>query len=254
MKIGVTEQGDAGLDFSWYEKILEGKVDGAVLITKQLSEKFIEKVMDLHEKGYRLIVHCDCTGWGKTVIEPNVPDYRTQLSMLSELIGRGFPKQNCVLRIDPIFPTESGLKRVAEVIAEAYYLELLPDLRVRISVLDEYPHVKERFKEAGFSPLYGGRFQATEQMLTDVVKALEQFDLKYETCAEKTLSQLATKDMFEPVGCISAKDIDIMGLQAEEAALNPQKRSGCLCLSCKTELLDYKHPCPHGCLYCYWKH
>lgn len=40
MKIGITERGDAGIDFSWFDKLMEpGRTgfDGAVLITKKLS-------------------------------------------------------------------------------------------------------------------------------------------------------------------------------------------------------------------------
>lgn len=44
-----------------------------------------------------------------------------------------------------------------------------------------------------------------------------------------------------------------MGLPVPDAGTNPQGRGGCLCLSCKTELLTCRAQCPHGCLYCYWK-
>lgn len=250
MRIGITECGDAGLDLTWYDKIKNNKVDGAVLITKQITPKFIEKIMDLYRTGHKIIVHCGCTGWGSTVVEPNVPKYKDQLAMLCELIKSGFPETNCVLRIDPIFPTPNGIKRVCEVIDEAYRLGLLPDLRVRISVLDEYKHVKERFKEAGFAPIYGDNFYAPKHMMDDVVTALSQYDLQFETCAEKFLNH---GNIFVHVGCISERDLRIMGLEQKNAYTNPQNRSGCLCLSCKTELLENKCQCPHRCLYCYWR-
>lgn len=44
-------------------------------------------------------------------------------------------------------------------------------------------------------------------------------------------------------------DLDI----SEDLSVNKQNRSGCLCLSCKTELLAEKHRCPHQCVYCYWQ-
>ena len=37
MKIGFTEQGDAGIDLSWTCKLENDEVDGAVLITKNIT-------------------------------------------------------------------------------------------------------------------------------------------------------------------------------------------------------------------------
>lgn len=35
----------------------------------------------------------------------------------------------------------------------------------------------------------------------------------------------------------------------ENTKVNMQNPNGCLCLFCKTELLN----CKHQCIYCYWK-
>lgn len=40
MKIGVTERGDPSIDFTWTKKL--DKMDGAILITKNLTDKVIE--------------------------------------------------------------------------------------------------------------------------------------------------------------------------------------------------------------------
>lgn len=48
-----------------------------------------------------IVVHCTCTGWGHTRMEPNVPDYKQQLSQMKKLIESGFPASRMVLRIDP---------------------------------------------------------------------------------------------------------------------------------------------------------
>ena len=109
MKIGITERGDASIDYQWKGKL--PSVDGAILITKNLTDQFIDTVIKCYENGDKLIVHATCTGWGETDFEPNVPDYKTQLHQLKKLINKGFPADYCVLRIDPIFPTLFGLKR-----------------------------------------------------------------------------------------------------------------------------------------------
>lgn len=254
MKIGITERGDAGLNYSWTKAIENEQVEGAVLITKRVYDKFNEKVLDLYNLGYtNLIVHCTCTGWGSSVVEPNVLPYEQVLSNLKSLVDGGFPIENCVLRIDPIFPTEKGIKRVCEVIEKAYELKLLPAMRVRISVLDEYKHVKERFTRLGYGPMYGNtNFHATKEMFDNVAKALEQYqDITYECCAEPELSK---RPRFEAIGCISEKDLKIMRIKSEQMSVNPQNRNGCLCLSCKTEILNQGcKQCEHKCAYCYWK-
>ena len=80
MKIGITERGDAGINLAWVAKI--NQVDGLVLITKNITETFALNVLDLYSKGYKIIVHCTCTGYGHSELEPNVPDYKTQLNSL----------------------------------------------------------------------------------------------------------------------------------------------------------------------------
>lgn len=47
MKIGITEYGDAGVDFRWENKLKE--IDGVILITKNLNDTFIKKGFKPHE-------------------------------------------------------------------------------------------------------------------------------------------------------------------------------------------------------------
>lgn len=263
MKIGITERGDASIDYQWKGKL--PSVDGAILITKNLTDQFIDTVIKCYENGDKLIVHTTCTGWGRTDFEPNVPDYKTQLHQLKKLIKKGFPADHCVLRIDPIFPTLSGLNRVMEVIHE-FQKQKTGIKRIRISVYDEYHHVKERLKAAGYRPCYGENFHASPKQMESVANALRQFSYctyshhgqvtmrnQFETCAEDLLVKRYPHS-FKQVGCVSNKDIELMGLEPvlnkEE---NGQQRTGCHCLTCKTELLTNKYRCPNQCIYCYWK-
>ena len=252
MRIGITEQGDAGITTYWQSKL--PYVDGAILITKNITKVFHDSVLSLKDK-HPLIVHATITGWGHTVVEPHVPEYKQALDTLCSLIRDGFPVENCVLRIDPIIPTEPGLDMVTNVLDEALSRPELKNIRVRISILDEYRHVKERLNRAGYASFYGNsRFQPNQREINDVIKTLEpyytNYGIQFETCAETKL----THPMFLHQGCISTKDLEIMGLSIpNDIQVNPQQRNGCLCLSCKTELLCHKHPCMHECLYCYWK-
>lgn len=248
MKIGVTERGDAGIDFRWVPKLDE--VDGAILITKNITDKFIKKAVTCTKP---VIIHCTCTGWGGTEMEPNVPDYRTQLTSLSKLLQTGFPAERCVLRIDPIFPTENGMKMVHEVLN--FFDQLNTGIeRIRISVVDEYKHVKERYAQHGWKPIYDG-FSANDEQLKLVIENLDLQPHVFEICAENRLYQLAKEKypcLFTVRGCVSRTDLELMKIPPEKMDENPQGRVGCHCLSCKTELLTRKVQCPNKCVYCYW--
>lgn len=255
MRIGITERGDAGIDLSWAGKLQYGNFDGAVLITKNITGGFAENVLKLHAMGKKMIVHCTCTGWGGTMIEPNVPQYREQIDRLEALCAAGFPMENCVLRIDPIIPTENGMKQVRGVLAYAKEKDIIPAMRIRISVFDEYRHVKERFRALNIQPCYpGDDFQASTEQFKAVAAMLSEYDYTFYTCAEPKLLRYGKKGQIKAAGCISVQDLQVMGLpEPEEMAVNMQHRGGCLCLSCKTEMLTQKKQCPHKCAYCYWR-
>lgn len=255
MKIGITERGDAGLDYTWVTKL--NKMDGVILITKNLSDKFIQTVTDCYKSYPNIIVHAGCTGWGHTAFEPNVPNYKTQLNQLKKLADAGFPTNHIVLRIDPIFPTPNGLKRLQEVLQ---YFDTInaslsqPIARIRISIYDEYKHVKERLHNAGYHTAYPGtQFTASPADQDAVADIIRQSGHRCEICAETYLASNHS-DIFTQTGCVGETDLTIFGLPIpDNAHINGQNRHGCHCLTCKTELLSNKFRCPHQCIYCYWR-
>ena len=252
MKTGITERGDAAIDLTWANKL--DNLDTATIITKNLSLKFRDTLLKAHNDGHKLILHCTCTGFGGTIIEPHVPNYKTQLDNLKTLIDAGFPAKQCVLRIDPIFPTEKGLKRVCNVLN--YFTSLNTNVtRIRISILDEYRHVKTRFANHGLPNVYpGSNFYASAEQFKTVADTLSQYNYIFETCAEPQLVAIRP-DKFKQIGCISKDDLNVLNIDTSSltSSENKQNRYGCHCLSCKTELLTRRGQCPHGCLYCYWK-
>ena len=133
-KIGITERGDAGIDFSWEKKL--DKTAFSIIITKKINDVLIDKLLAHKDK---IILHMTCTGMGGTLIEPNVSSPEFTLCKIKELIKRGFPKEQIVLRVDPIIPTAEGIMTARKV------LEIFGDVgikRCRISFLDMYSHVK----------------------------------------------------------------------------------------------------------------
>lgn len=273
-RIGVTERGDAACDLSWYEKCLEsvrtGYLKGAVIITKRATDEVMERMSKLHAQGFPVILHATTTGWGGTPLEPGVWDYRTNLENLADWTRHGgFPANRATLRIDPVFPTEKGVERACDVIRYAHGLGLPQNgCRLRMSILDEYTHVKNRFLAAGYAPVYGTSFYPPRDMAgyaaREICRCMDGLQSEtpnralppIETCAEDLLRSLPVdwRNWFVPMGCVSEKDLETMGLPIPESRReNPQGRKGCHCLCGKTELLTKRHPCPHKCMYCYWR-
>lgn len=263
MKIGITERGDAGIDLSWFDKL--SAVDGAIIITKHITEKFKDCLLNASKP---VVFHCGVTGWGGTWLEPGNPDYKTQLENLRDLVDRGFPVDNVVLRIDPIIPAAEGLQHVRNVL-DYVLSEKIPVYRCRMSVYDEYAHSARRLVDAGHEPIYndvsllrtftkpsyanGFRFYAPYTMMDAVARTLSEYPFKFETCAEDKLAE-RYPDKFIVTGCVGKYDLQLMGLPIPDyASENPQNRKGCHCLVGKTELLSRRGRCPNGCLYCYWK-
>ena len=218
MRIGITEGGDAGIDFTWETKI--GKVDGAVLITKEITDALIEKILFYQDK---IILHATCTGYGGTVLEPFVPKPETQMAQLKKLEDAGFPKEQVVIRIDPIVPTKKGVLRAQRVVDLSHGLTE----RYRVSVLDMYPHVRERFHRAGLPLPYGERFHASPDQFSLVDRWLGQQDIVFECCAEPNLRNA------EHCGCVSGKDLSLLGLKLDKDYPSGFQRRECLCFSCK---------------------
>lgn len=237
--IGITEQGDAGLDFSWEDKI--NKCKFVILITKNINDTFINKVLKNKNK---IIVHATITGFGGTVLEKKVPDLDKSFIMLKKLIDMGFPKEQIVLRLDPIIPTEKGILTALNVLEKIKPLRIK---RCRFSFLDMYTHVKNRFALNNI-PLPYTTFNAPKQMINNAVQQLinNYGDIyEFEACAELVKNR---------VGCVSNRDSEILNIPVEfNFQRHKHQRTTCLCCSNKTELLSYRHPCPHKCLYCYWK-
>lgn len=259
LKIGITERGDAGIDLSWKEKL--NAVDGAILITKKITDEFAHALLQEHKKGTPIILHATCTGWGGSWLEPNVPTPEEQLTAAKNLLDNGFPIERLVLRIDPIIPTTEGLNRFKSVLKTAKDRGLpIETMRKRISVLDEYPHVKERLTAIGKEAFYGDYFYAAPWLMKNVAKTIDRIiedwgnnAIPFESCAEPKLTEMT--ENINASGCVSTQDINILGIDTSDlpSSINGQRRHGCLCCTAKKELLTNKQRCPNGCLYCYWK-
>ena len=238
--IGITEAGDPAFNLDIFDKLY----DGNIIITKSLTDKLIEKLIENKDK---CLLHFTVTGHGGDILEPFVPTVEQSVKKFKKLIDNGFPIKQVVLRIDPIIPTDKGTKKALNVLEafKEFGIE-----RVRISFLDMYKHVKERFDEIGLKHPYED-FHAP---LVDRKLAFKQIlnlsnELGYstvETCGEPS---------FPSTPCLSQKDVNILNLTDKvELKDNKGQRKTCGCPSNKKELIKKKPtPCQHKCLYCFWQ-
>ena len=238
--IGITEASEVAFNLDVFDSLYNGNI----IITKRLTNKLIDKLIENKEK---IILHVTCTGWGGSVLEPFVPTMETTRKKFGELIEKGFPIEQCVLRIDPIIPTKEGIDKLFGV------LRLFSDTgiqRVRFSVLDMYDHVKKRFNEIGLEIPYE-TFHAPLEIRKNIYNILIDFGKEYgfdvEACAEPGI---------DSISCLSQKDIDILGLSDKITLIgNKGQRSNCSCPMNKKELLvgDNKAKrCHNKCIYCFW--
>ena len=244
MRIGITERGDPSIDFSWVNKI--NNMDGTIIITKNLTDKVIDCAKPYLDK---IIFHVTCTGYGKTIVEPNIPVFTKQLDQAEKLILLGVPYDRVVIRIDPIIPTPKGIKRAKMVFEEAIKRGFT---RYRVSVMDVYSYIRDGFKALGIEPPYGDFFTASNEMFKNLNNMLRELKSKnhqitINSCAENKLTEA------EASGCVGLKDIELLGLSTQNVDSSGYQRKGCLCCSAKTELLSEKKQCPYKCIYCYWK-
>lgn len=223
MKIGVTERGDAGLDHEWLSQ--EDLVDGIILITKA------PQLLKSAPISERTVIHCTITGYGQTIIEPNVLPWKHTVEVYHKLVEK-YGGERIVLRVDPVIPTMEGFNLAKEVVSQAKG-------RVRISFLDLYWHVRKRFSEVGIE----FKWKGTHAPLAIRISMWEALG-KPEICGEPDMPC---------TGCVSARDIAAMELNpADLSGFESQQRKICACIAEKKELLKRCSPCWHDCLYCYW--
>ena len=242
--IGVTERGDAALDTSWESWVFKQRRP-AILISKDPLKLHSEVTSMAARYGFQpnIIVHCTITGLGGTKIEPNVPivdisleGYRNFVELLGE--------DRVVLRCDPIIPTEKCV-----VFAASRVMSKALGTRIRLSFLDMYSHVKQRFIDAGVDiaklGVKDGSLHASLEDRMNLVELMKQHvsnPQMLSACGEPGIQS-------EP--CVSKRDCDILGVELMPST--SKQRFACHCAANKTELLKTKKPCKHGCLYCYWR-
>ena len=238
-QVGITESGEIAFNLEAFDNLRNANI----IITKRLTDKLIDKLIENKDK---IILHLTCTGMGGTKIEPFVPTLDVTYEKFKKLIEKGFPISHVVLRIDPIVPTEKGVGTAIKVFEKFAPLKIE---RVRISILDMYKHVKERFNEKGI-PLPFEDFHSPLSLRKSIYDTFlyysNKYDIDLEVCGEPGIGSIP---------CLSQKDIDILGMSDKITLVGSAgQRKSCGCPANKHEILsDKPHQCKNSCLYCFWK-
>lgn len=242
-QFGITETGDPAFVSGWEKRLL----DVNIVISKELTDEMIEKLVDNQNK---VIFHHTVTGLGGSVFEPGVKEQNHELEQARKLFDAGFPISHYVLRVDPIVPVnKETIDKAFSVLSN--WLTFGKRLRCRISIMDLYNHVKERFWENSIQVQFG--FTASDSVFDYIARKTGEWKdhYEFECCAEP---KLATVPWIDSCGCASEKDLRILGLDPSEYGRpeNPQRKT-CMCLA-KKQILGVKPSrCEHKCLYCFWR-
>lgn len=237
-QIGITENGEVAFNLDIFDNLKRANI----IITKRLTDNLINKLIEHQDK---CILHLTVTGMGGSKLEPFVPTVEETYEKFSQLIDKGFPIQQVVLRIDPIIPTPKGVQTALKVIK--LFINNFNIKRIRWSSLDMYKHVLERFKEENIKPPY-------ETFNANIVKINGLYSILQGICYVNDIDLEACGEEGYHTPCISQKDLDILQINDIKLIGSAEQRKTCGCPSNKTELIKGKpQRCPNKCLYCFWK-
>ena len=240
-KYGITDKGDPAFERTVEERLCECNI----IITKNIS-----KVNDmLLRNKEKCILHATITGYGGTVLEPNVPTSEMSFKYMKNLIDGGFPPNQIILRVEPILQSSDGIKVSQNIIKECIKHGNIKNMR--FSYLTLYPHVRCRFEESKVEYNYLLDGEVYSNSFENWLAKLNYFE-SVTTCDVNSnfpapcniKHELIVLDVLEKY-----KEYD-KGKTCETP--NPNDRT-CKYPPNKTELIrkDKQERCWHQCLYCY---
>lgn len=225
---GSTEAGDPVFDNSWIEKLQ----DINLIISKALSKNLIQDLLNHKDK---CIFHLTVTGFGGSETEPYVPTIQVNSKLLKELLDKGFPKSQVVLRIDPMIDVGLAKKVLIEFQNTGVY-------RCRFSFLNLTNHTDNTLSDE--------KIQEFKNMAVELVEysAKNGYNYTFESCAGPWLKGIENLKLN---GCMSKNEAEKLLKKKVEFENGKRNRDFCLAPKNRVELLNGL-PCGHKCTYCFW--
>jgi hypothetical protein len=199
----------------------------------------------------QLYCHFTITGLGGAFIERGVPDYRTSLSQLENLLDIVGIPERITVRFDPVVYWKEGQDERSNL---PIFEEIAPVLqskgikRIRISFAQWYKKAVRRAAKHGFQYID----PPIEQKLGDVravVRVAQGSGLELFSCSQDFLTEIPE---IHASSCIDGPLLQSFHPERETVSTKKDKtqRAECRCTE-STDIGSYTQFCPHCCIYCY---
>lgn len=260
-EIGITREYDASQDISLFTRL---KPLGNIIVTRDLRNPVFFKNILKNKKN--IILHVVVSGYGESPLEPKTPHPRTMYESIANLIRSGFPKSQIVLRIDPVIPSEQGTQ-VLSMVLEAFATLHIKRCRIKLlhlnknvisrevwNYLQYFGRMENPYYNQVENKVYSG---PSRKHISRVYELLKSFSTQYEfeTC---TCDEYNDIDPLPLLGCVSFKDLKILGVTDVNLIPNLDKKKKCRCPVNAKEILKIDRKiknvqCQLHCVHCLHK-
>lgn len=202
---------------------------------------------------YNLYFQYTITGYGGSLIEPNVPTMEDSIKTLEKMLINYKPEQFNI-RFDPIlFSKETGmvterLKDFGKLCKYLKELDMISKCRITTSYISLYDNVARQLQRK--IKIVNDKEQAKK-----FFEEMANISLSY---GGKGIGMCCCKEFENIKGiyqshCIDGKLLDELFSEKSSKAKSTGQREGCGC-SKSIDIGSYNQKCDHNCLYCYAHH
>lgn len=259
-EIGINREIDASADLTIFQRL---KPIMNVIITRDLSNLLFVKELIKHKKN--IILHVVVSGFGATPLEPYTPHPRAMFNGIQMLLQQGFPKEQMVLRIDPVIPNEQGL-RALELVLDIFSKLQIKRCRIRMLKMNKniigrvqwtyittFGHFSNPYWNEVENKVYTTPSQVHMSRVLDVLKKYESL-YTFETCMRGIFKDFPG---IPELGCVSYRDFQVLGVKDADILKDFEKSTGCACPVNAKELCkinkSLKVQCKLKCVHCIHK-
>lgn len=210
---------------------------------------------ELRGRGYNLFFNFTLNSRAPA-LEPRLPPLRARLSQMAHLASRYDPR-SINWRFDPIcfYRDAAGragdnlgdFERIAESVGQAGVRHCIT------SFMDPYAKVRRRAAARGIT-FVDPPVARKAGVLTRMERLLAQGGMRLQTCCEKdVLTALPPDSGVTFSRCIPSERLQALfgGRLSLRCDPGQRRQAGCGC-RVSVDIGSYdRHPCPHGCLFCY---